>query len=456
MRHAEAYTLERPLPANAEAERFILGAILLDNETIHQAIERLTPGDFFFPSNRTVYEKMLALTEAEIGIDPLTLQEELRRSADLERIGGPAYIASLFDGVPRFSNIENYIRLVKETSRKRRLILFGNAVQGRAIDDELSLDEQCRTAEHELFAINDESAEGHWREISGTACDVLTEAEERAQSGRAVLDFSTGYRDIDFATDGFERQTMVVIAAASKMGKTGLALNLTRKISEAEENRDGEGRPPVIGWFSMEMSRKQQARRLIASMAGVDLRRLRTGQLSRDEWRAVAQAAHQMAGWRVHFDDRAALTPRAMRAAVRRLLRDQGRIDLLFVDYLQLADGEQQRNETRENAVGRVSGALLQIARDYNCCVVALAQLNRENFKRADRRPNAGDLRDSGKILMDAHLVFGLHREEVYDEHTEKKGIAELIILAQREGPMGTIELSCQPDIMRFEDIWRG
>lgn len=448
-------TTEKPLPSNVEAERLILGVILLDNTAIEQAEERLIPGDFFLAAHRTTYDKMRALHSRGQMIDPLTLQDELRRGGELDRVGGPAYIAHLFDGVPRFSDIGNYVGLVKSAAKERRLILLGNAMMSRAFDGEMTVDEQLRLAEHDLLAINDEQTEGHWRDISGVAFDVLSDAEARAQSGRKVLDFSTGFCDLDYITDGFERQTMVAVIAAPKMGKTGFALSLTRKISEAEENRDANDRPPVIGWFSMEMSRKQQARRLLSNISGIDLRSLRAGDLTKDEWRSAALAAQRMAGWRVHFDDRAALTPRAMRAAVRRLVREEGKLDVLIVDYLQLSDGEKQKGETRENEVARISRSLLQIAKDYNCCVIVLSQLNRELFKRADKRPGIGDIRDSGQIGQDAHIVIGLHREEVYNPNTDKQNVAELILLAQREGPLGTIEVHCNPRVMRFEDLWR-
>ncbi len=449
-------TLERPLPANIAAERMILGVILLDNGAVEQALD-LRPGDFFLESNRLIFGHMLALRGAGRAILPLTLQEELWRAGELERVGGPAYIAQLFDGVPRFSNIEEYVRLVRDASRERQLILFANAVIARAFDGEESLDEQLRVAERELLSIGDGGGESHWREIAGVASDVLVDADRRAESGRDVLDFATGFKDLDYLTDGFERGTLVVIGAAPKMGKTALALSLTLNMSESEENRDKDGRPPLIAWYSMEMSAKQQAQRFLASIARVNLKQLRTGRLNAGEWRAVKQASMRMAGWRVHFDDRAGISIRAMRDGVRRLKAEEGQApDILFVDYLQLADGERQRGETREQEVARVSKGLTQIAKDYNLTVIALSQLNRQLFNRPDRRPHLGDFRDSGQISQDATLVLGLYREEVYKPETERQNLAEVIVLANRNGPVGTIELVFLKQIMRFEDKWRG
>lgn len=445
-------TLEKPLPRNLEAERLVLGCGLLDNNVIEQAA-LLAEDDFFLEANRLIHAAMLRLRAGRQTVDPLTVQNELRRAGQLERIGGPAYIASLFDGVPRFSNIESYVRMVLDTSRERRLILFGNSVMTRAFDGEAPIDDQLRQAEQDLALIGADHGEGHWRDIVGVAYDVMTQAEERGDSGRSVLDFSTGFRNLDYVTDGLERGTVVVIGAAPGIGKTGLALSMTTHMSESADNQI-DGRPPVIGWFSMEMPARQQAQRLLSSLSRVDLKRLRTGTLDKDEWRRVSDAANKLAGWRVHFDDRAALSPRKMREAVRKLKADEGRVDILFVDYLQLGDGERQKGETREAEVAKISRGLVQIAKDYNCVVVAISQLNRELEHRTNKRPTLSDFRDSGQIAQDAYLLIGLYRDEVYKPETEKQNIAELILLKNRNGPLCTVELVFLKQVMRFEDKW--
>jgi len=445
--------LEKPLPTNLEAEQTVLGCGILDNGVFEQALSVLDENDFFSMANRLTYAGMLALHSRGEAIDPLTLQEELRRAGNLERVGGPAYIASLFDGVPRFSNIENYVRLVKDSSRERRLIHFGASVTARAFDGEETIDEQLRQAEQDLALIGANCGEGHWRDIAGVAFDVMTEAEARGDSNRSVLDFSTGFRDLDYVTDGLERGTVVVIGAAPGMGKTGLALSMTTHMSQCPDNFI-DGRPPVIGWFSMEMPTKQQAQRLLSSLARMDLKRLRTGYLSKDEWRRVAEATNILAGWRVHFDDRAALSPRKMREAVRKMKNDEGRVDILFVDYLQLSDGERQKGETREAEVAKISRGLVQIAKDYNCVVIALSQLNRELEHRQNKRPMLSDFRDSGQIAQDAYLLIGLYRDEVYNPNTDKQNIAELILLKNRNGPLCTIEIVFLKQVMRFEDVY--
>lgn len=456
MRAAPDVTLEKPLPSNPEAERMVLGCVLLDN-TVFEQTAPLAEDDFFSIAHRKIYGSMRALASRGEVINPLTLQEELWRAGELERAGGPGYIADLHEGCPRFSQIESYVRLVKNSSRERRLILFANSVITRAFDGEQAIDEQLRQAEQELFALGDGGGPGHWRDIASLAYDALGDAERRAESGRDVLDFASGFRDLDYMTDGFERGTLVVIGAAPKMGKTGFALSLTSEMSEAEANRDKEGRPPLIAWYSMEMSAKQQAQRLLASVARVSLKQVRTGYLNRDQWRALSAANLRMANWRVRFDDRAGISIRAMREGVRRLKIDEGQPpDVLIVDYLQLADGERQRGETREQEVARISVGLTQIAKDYNLTVIALSQLNRQLFNRADKRPGLGDFRDSGQIGQDATLVIGLHREEVYKPDTEKQNIAEVIVLANRHGPIGAVEVVFLKQIMRFEDKYRG
>lgn len=454
MRTTQDTTFEKPLPANPEAERMVLGCSLLNSGAFEQAM-RLREDDFFSSAHKCAYGAMLALHSRGEGIDPLTLQDELRRAGCLERVGGPAYLASLFDGVPRFSNIENYVRLVQDVARERRLILFANDVMARAFDGEDTIDDQLRHAEQELALIGGDRGEGHWRDIAGVAFDVMTKAEERGQSGRNILDFSTGFRDLDFVTEGLERGTLVVIGAAPGMGKTGLILSMTQHMSECADNFI-DGRPPVIGHFSMEMPTEQQGQRMLASVARVDLKRLRSGYLSKDEWRRVAEATNALAGRRVHFDDRAALSPRKMREAVRKLKAEEGRVDIVFVDYIQLGDGERQKGETREAEVAKISRGLVQIAKDYNCVVIAISQLNRDLEKRPNKRPMLSDFRDSGQIAQDAYLLLGLYRDEVYNPETEHQNIAELIILKQRNGPLCTVELVFLKQIMRFEDKYTG
>lgn len=447
-------TFEKPLPVNLEAERMILGNVLLDNAALEHAVSLLDEPDFFSTAHRCAYGAMLALQGRGQAIDPLSLQEELRLSGELQRVGGPAYIASLFDGVPRFSNIENYARLVRNAARERRLITFGNDVMRRAFDGDETLENQLRQAEQELALIGADRGEGHWRDIAGVAYDVMTEAEKRGQSDRRVLDFSTGFRDLDYVTEGLERGTVVVIGAAPGMGKTGFALSMTTHMSESPDNRIN-GRPPVIGWFSMEMPVKQQAQRLLASIARVNLKQLRTGMLKPEEWRRVNEAAETLAGWRVHFDDRAALSPRRMREAVRKLAADEGRVDVLFVDYIQLADGERAKGDTREAEVAKISRSLVQIAKDYNCVVVAISQLNRDLEKRTNKRPMLADFRDSGQIAQDAYLLIGLYCDQVYHPETEKQNMCEVIFLKNRNGPLATIEVVFLSQIMRFEDRYR-
>lgn len=453
--HAQSLTTEKPLPANADAERAVLGCSILANEVFEHAAHVLTVDDFFLPNNRTVYRAMLGLWEAKKEINPITLAEVLTRQGDLERVGGQAFIAGLFDGIPRFSNIESYVQIVLDASRQRQIIRLGNALVQRGMDGEATVDDQLRFAEEALLAASDGRGESHWSALGAMAFDAVVEAEKRAESGRMVLDFATGFGDLDYLTMGLERQTMVVIGAAPRMGKTALGLSMTQEMSEREENKGQDGRPPVIAWFSMEMPKKQQAQRLLASVARVDMHRLRSGYMGKDEWRRVAEATERMANWRVHFDDRAGLSVRKMREAVRRLRQEEGQVDVVFVDYIQLADGERQKSETRENEVAKISRGLVQLAKDYNLTVVAMAQLNRELEKRADHRPILADFRDSGQIAQDGYLILGLHREEIYNENTDRRGIAELIVLKQRNGPLGTVELVFLPQVMRFENKWQ-
>lgn len=448
---------ERAMPTHIEAERFILGAIILTNDLIERCIEqRLRGDDFFLVSHRRIFAAMCNLFEDRRAIDPLTLGEQLRVSGEIDLVGGGAYLASLFDGVPRFSNIDEYTEIVINRSKLRQLIWLGDRIAGRAFSEDTSLDEQLRQAERELLGVGGSRGDSTWTNLADAGYETMLEAERRAASQRTVLDFSTGLSDLDYATLGFERGTIVVIGAAPGMGKTALALSLSRSMSRAPENVQPDGRPAVIGWFSMEMPVKQQAQRMIASLAGVNLREYRLGRLSKDQWRRVAGAIDEMHKWRLFFDDRGGLSTSQMREAGRRLKREQGSIDILMVDYVQLANGEQGKNETEATAIGKVMKGLVDFAKDFNCCVIALSQLNREHDARADHKPNLRSFKGSSWIEQAGYTIIGLHREDVYKPDSLKQNIAELILLKNRNGPLGTIETVFLPQLMRFEDKFKG
>jgi len=428
--------LEKLLPSNVEAERMIFGCALLDPNVFEQA-ETLKPDEFFLPSHRKIFAAMARIWKT--GIDPLTLQEELRRVGELDQIGGPAYIASLFDGVPRFSRIENYIRIVQDKYRLRCLIKTGSAMINRAFDDEDSPDEQIAQIERELAGIGDTNSASPWRSAGRVFSDYIAQVQERADSESPVVGFSTGFYALDRLTLGFERKLHTVIGARPAVGKTALGLSLTLYLSMSRWNFDADGRPPLIAWFSMEMPAEQLIRRLIAILANVDLRALHMGKLSPDEWRRVSDAEIVLANLRINFDDRCGLSVSKIRQALRMLKQEEGQPpDIVITDYLQLGDGDRRKGQSRAEEVARFCSGMTRIFKEQNICGISLAQLNRDA---QGNKPTLRDFKESGQIEQDASVVIGIHRPEVDNPSIEPTGKAELILLKQRNGPSASVEI---------------
>ena len=442
-------TLERPLPSNVEAERMIIGVVLLDNQVVNQVVERLKPEDFSYFSHRRIYEKMIQLVEQGHGIDPVTLEEELRRSGELESVGGVAYISTLYDGVPRFSNLDSYIKIVKGKSTLRRLINASNQIMAMSFDEEDEPEVILDEAERQIFAIaEDRIKEGfvHIGEVAGKQLKVIDEIAGRQQM---VTGVATGFRDLDSMTSGLQRGDLVIIAARPSMGKTAFAMNIAQNAALHTQPHGGKA---VVGVFSLEMSKESLVQRMLCSQGRVDAHRLRIGALNRDDWRRLGVAVGDLSEARIFLDDTPGISVLEMRAKARRLLNEQKALDMLIVDYLQLMTGR-GRYESRQQEVSQISRELKMLAKELNVPLVALSQLSRAPETRTGQhKPQLSDLRESGSIEQDADVVMFIYREEVYKPETEKQNIAEIIIGKQRNGPTGSVELVFLKALTRFED----
>jgi replicative DNA helicase len=397
------FTLDKALPSSIEAERLILGVVLLDNVAINQAVENLKPDDFFIGSNRRIYEKMIALYERGQAIDPLTLQEELRRAGELEQVGGPAYIAALFDGVPRFSNIESYVELVKGKSMLRRLITSANQIMAMAFDDEDAPEEILDKAESLILAIGEDRIKQGFVHIGDVAARQLTVIEESAGREQLITGLATGFNDLDYMTSGLQRGDLIIIAARPSMGKTAFSLNIAQNAATRPLHN---GEKAVVGVFSLEMSNEQLVNRLLCSQARVDAHRLRSGYLSKDEWRRLAIAVGEMAETKIYLDDTPGISVLEMRAKARRLKNEQKALDLLIVDYLQLMSGR-GRNESRQQEVSQISRELKMLAKELNVPMVALSQLSRAPETRTgSHKPQLSDLRESGCLAGESLVTI--------------------------------------------------
>jgi replicative DNA helicase len=435
---------EKGLPSNVEAERSILGAILLHNPVCNQAIELLRRDDFFLESHRRIFDKMIALSERLMPIDLITLSDELRRAAEFEQIGGATYIASLIDGVPRTDTIEPYAKLVKSKSMLRKLITASNQIIALAFEEEDETDLIVDKAEQMIFQIAEDRARQGFQYVGDVAHRRLEQIEQMAGRPEMITGVPTGFTDFDRMTSGLQRQELIVIAARPSMGKTALALNMAQYASKNAN---------VVGIFSLEMSAEQLVSRLLCSEARVDAHRLRTGYLNREEWARLADALRRLCETKVYIDDTPGVGVLEMRAKSRRLKAEHG-LDLLVIDYLQLMAGR-GRIESRQQEVSQISRDLKTLAKELDVPVVALSQLSRAPEQRSEHKPQLSDLRESGAIEQDSDVVCFIYREELYNPTDENQGTAELIIGKQRNGPTGSVPLAFLKEFTRFENMWR-
>ncbi|MDT5061495.1 MAG: replicative helicase [Acidobacteriota bacterium] len=436
--------LERPLPNDAEAERATLGAILLDNALIAEAVERLLPGHFYVPSHRKIYLAMCALFEKGSEINQVLIRAELEKQGEVESVGGLSFITSLVVGLPHFVNIQNFADRLTETAKLRQLIRAASQITSEALDAEDEADVLLDRAESAIFSIRDAGAKDCLSKISQLADERIEAAQARRESGKSITGLTTGYIDLDHITAGLQKTDLIVVAARPSMGKSGLALNIA-------ENAASGG--ACVGLFSLEMGKGQLTDRLISSMARVDAHRLRLGMLNRDEWARIAGARGALSNYPLFIDDTPGLTVMQLRAKCRRLLSSQKRLDLIIVDYLQLMRVPKAENRLQE--VSQISRELKGLAKEFDVPLLALAQLSRATEQRADKRPQLSDLRESGTIENDADVVAFIYREEMYSRTEENAGIAEIIVGKQRNGATGTIKLSFIREFTRFENMWR-
>jgi replicative DNA helicase len=441
---AKELFLERSLPSNVEAERSVLGAILLDNRLCNQAMETLRRDDFYLEAHRRLFDKMISLSEQGRPIDNVTLGEELKRAGEYEQVGGVSYIAGLIDSIPRLENIEHYAKIVKGKSTLRKLIATSNQIIATCFEQEDDPENIIDQAEKAIFNIAEDRMREGFQDVASIAHRRLEEIESMAGRAEMITGIPTGFTDLDKMTAGLQRSDLIIVAARPSMGKTSFAMNVAQYAA-----RTGF----TVGVFSLEMSSQQLVSRLLCSESHIDAHRFRTGYLNREEWARLAEGLHRLSESRIYIDDSPGITVLEMRAKARRLKQEHG-LDMLLVDYLQLIQGR-GRNENRTNEVSQISRELKMVAKELNVPVIALSQLSRAPETRTDHRPQLSDLRESGSIEQDADVVAFIYREEMYGQTEENQGVAELIIGKQRNGPTGIVKLAFLKEFTRFENMWR-
>ena len=438
-------TIERPLPNNLEAERSILGAILLDNHALNAAIEKIRSEDFFLSQHRQIFERMIQLGEKQQAIDVVTLMEDLSRRGELAAAGGIAYLSQLADGLPRVTNVEHYARIVKEKAVLRSLIFSASAIQEQALAAGDDADVILDRAESVIFQLAEDRVKVGLIGVKELVRDNYERLEKIFSEGRRITGLTTGYPGLDNETAGLQPSELIILAARPSMGKTALALNIS-------ENVALRLREPVAV-FSLEMSKESLLLRLLASEARVDAHKFRTGHMNRDDWGKVTGALTNLADAPLWIDDSASSTVMEIGAKARRLKRDRG-LSLLVVDYLQLVvPTHMGRGTNRQEEVSSISRGLKGLAKELKVPVLVLSQLTRAP-ERDDRKPQLSDLRESGAIEQDADVVLFINRPNFYktDLPEEDRAKAELIIAKQRNGPTGSMNFVFLARHTRFEE----
>jgi replicative DNA helicase len=445
------YSIASSLPANVEAERSILGAILLDNLAYNQAAEHLKAEDFSLDSHRRIYSRMIELADSSQPIDIITLTEHLSRRKEVDAVGGVAYLSSLTHGLPRRVSIEDYVKIVRDKALLRGLIHAATAAIARASEQSDPAEDILNEAEATIFQLSENRIGRGFLGVQEIVKESFGSVDALLQRGQRITGLETHYVDLDEMTSGLQPSDLVIVAARPSMGKTAFAMN----IAENAAIQDGK----VVGIFSLEMSREALLLRMLCSCARVDSHKMRTGSLWREDMDKVVLAMDKLANAPLFIDDTPGIALSEMRAKARRLQQQQGKLDMVIVDYLQLMSAGGRRYENRTQEVSAISRGLKGLAKELRVPVVALSQLSRapESRGAGDHRPQLADLRESGAIEQDADVVMFIFREEVYKpDDPELEGRAEILIAKQRNGPTGRVLLAFTKRSTRFDTLARG
>jgi len=443
------YSISR-LPANVDAERSILGAILLDNHSYNEAAEHLRPEDFSLDAHRRIYARMVDLAESARPIDMITLVNELERQKELPAVGDAAYISALLDGVPDRPSIEHYVKIVRDKALLRGLIHAANAAIARAAEQSDPAEDILNEAEAAIFQLSEKRIGRGFQGIPDIVRDSFGSVDALLLRGQRITGLASHYPDLDEMTSGLQKSDLIILAARPSMGKTALAMNIAENAAIEDKK--------VVGIFSLEMSREALLLRLLCSRARVDSHKMRTGSLWREDMHKVVRAMEELASSHIYIDDTPGIALSEMRAKARRLQQAAGALDLLVVDYLQLMSGGGTRYENRTQEVSSISRGLKALAKELHVPIIALSQLSRAPESRGgDHRPQLADLRESGSIEQDADLVVFIFREEIYKpDDPDLQGRAEIIIGKQRNGPTGRIHMAFLKSSTRFESLAEG
>jgi replicative DNA helicase len=432
-------------PQSIEAEQAVLGAMLLDHDTISHAIETLDAGFFYKESHRKIYSAIVKLFDENKGVDMITLIEELKKHGSLDDVGGPAYITNLTSSVPTSANFVHYAKIVKEKMLLRNMINAATQIVTECYDTSKEVDSVLDKSEQLIFDVSSKKVETRFfplREVIKGSIETIDSLYQRKEN---ITGIATGFRDLDIKTAGLQPSDLIVVAGRPSMGKSALATCIVEHAGVVEKT--------PVAFFSLEMSKEQLTQRMLCSHARVDAHKVRTGFLSQSDWPRLVSAAGKLSEAPIYIDDSPGISVLELRAKARRM-KAQFDIKMIVLDYLQLMQGP-SGSDSRQQEISEISRSLKALARELSVPLIAISQLSRAVEQRSDHRPQLSDLRESGAIEQDADLVLLLLREEYYNPTDENKGIAEIIVAKQRNGPVGSLNLAFLGEYMRFENLSR-
>ena len=438
-------TAERIPPQNIEAEQAVLGAMLLSKEAIAHAAEKLKPEDFYRDAHRRVFEAMLELFRRDEAVDLVTVTEQLKKTDQLDKAGGIAFVTSLANTVPTASNIQYHTRIVLEKAQLRHLINASTEIAGRAYEDSEELDELMNDAAQKILAVTGRGSTFDITPISELVMDVFRKTEDRAKMKNALTGLASGFVDLDKLTSGFQPSDLILVAARPSMGKTAFTLNIASYVAVKLKK--------PVAFFSLEMSNVQLVQRMLCAEGGIDSQAMRAGEMDYDDWQRLITACDRLTKAPIYIDDTPGITVTELRSKARRIKAEHG-LSLVVIDYLQLMQGRNSRNsENRQQEISEISRSLKALARELEVPVIALSQLSRSVEARQIKRPMLSDLRESGSLEQDADIVMFLYREDYYDKETENANITEVIIAKHRNGPIDSIRLFFERRFTKFANL---
>lgn len=436
---------ERVPPQNVEAERSVLGAIMIKPEALTEVQEQLQPNDFYREAYRVVYEDMLELSEKGEAVDVITLTEMLKKKDQLEKVGGVPMIMDLANAVPTAANVSFHAKIVKEKAELRRLIDAATEIAASAYEGNEDVENIMDDAEKKILAVAGTQTGNGFEPIKSILLRTFDNISTIYANKGGLTGLASGFRDLDKLTNGFQKSDLILIAARPSMGKTAFVLNIASYIG----THGGK-----VAFFSLEMSKEQLMQRMLASEGQIDSQKLRTGQMDSTEWNRLMGAADTMSRASIYIDDTPGITIMELRSKARRLKAEHG-LDIVIIDYLQLMQGRQTRggDNSRQQEISEISRSLKALARELDVPVIALSQLSRSVESRQVKRPMLSDLRESGSLEQDADIVMFLYREDYYDQETDRKNVTEVIVAKHRNGPIDTVEMYFAKEFTKFRDL---